>query len=127
MAHTFRLAALVLLALTAAGQAVAQDQIRAKAGEETRIAALGSLRSKADCSVNPAPAVSIVEPARHGTIRIVKGRLRTNRFPECPDAEIPVTVVFYKSQPEFKGSDQITLSIQFPEQVSSKTVSVLVE
>lgn len=112
---------------TSAGvHAFAQDTSKAKSGEETRLAVLGSL--KADCSVNPAPTVKVLQAAAHGTVRIAKARLKTQRFPKCAKVEVPVQVISYRSNPGFKGQDDAVVEISFkPGEASSRTFSIIVE
>lgn len=97
-----------------------------KSGEEARIAALGSM--KPDCTVNPAPEVKISEPAAHGVVRITNAKLKTNRYPNCPGATIPVKVVFYTSAPGFTGEDRVGLEVSFkPGEPSIETIVVTVQ
>ncbi|MCP4385230.1 MAG: hypothetical protein GY798_28115 [Hyphomicrobiales bacterium] len=117
------IAFLVSAALDSA--AIAQDVKTAESGEETRIAVLGSFET--DCEINPAPRVSVIEPAVHGTIRIVGATLETNRFPDCPGIKVPVQVVFYTSKPGFTGDDKAILEVSDrPGTSTIRTVSISV-
>lgn len=79
-------------------------------GEEVRLAVLGSM--KTNCTVNPPPEVRVSGDIAEGVVRIATAKLTTNRFPDCPDAEIPVKVVFYKASSTASGSDNVTLEIE---------------
>src|SRR5262245_60808022 len=103
--NIFMLAAVAILG----GEASAQDTYEVKAGEEVRLAVLGSM--KANCEGNPAPEVRVAGPVALGSIRIASAKLKTNRFPKCPDVELPVRVIFYKAAPNVSGTDLVTLEI----------------
>jgi len=94
---------------TLGSAAFAQQAYEVKAGEEVRLAVLGSM--KANCEANPAPEVRVSGPVALGSIRIASAKLKTNRFPKCPDAELPVRVIFYKAAPDVSGTDLVTVEI----------------
>jgi hypothetical protein len=96
----------------------------AKSGEEIQVAALGSL-NKQTCVGNARPSVKLSQPPAHGFVRMADATMKTNRFPNCPAAEIAVKVVFYKSQPDYTGTDLIVLDVSFPSgSPSQQTVAV---
>jgi hypothetical protein len=78
-------------------------------GAEIQIGVHGSLQK--DCTPNPTPDVRILKPSAHGVVRIAAATLRTNRFPSCPNASVPVMVVFYKANADAIGWDSVTLEV----------------
>jgi hypothetical protein len=100
--------------LCAAGLANASSQrlqkaIRGIAGEEIRVAVLGSPRP--DCTAGPRPQVRVVELPKNGTVRVGPRTLSTSRIRNCPRIDVPVTIVFYTSRSGFSGTDAFTLEV----------------
>src|ERR1700682_3577646 len=104
LAHSLALAAAFALTYGSAPRADDAPKV-VKSGEEGRIAVLGSL--KEGCTPNPHPTVSVAQVASHGVLRIAGATMKTDRFPKCPGIEIPVTVVFYKSEANYIGQDSV--------------------
>ncbi len=117
---------LSLLTATCFGfDALAQQKaVQAKSGEEVRIGVYGSLKSSETCLANPAPQVRVMKPAAHGTITLKRARLKTDRFKQCPDVQIPVVVAFYNSTPGYTGTDEVELSVAMPEKTLTPTISL---
>jgi hypothetical protein len=111
--------------LLGSNEAVAQEPVKVKSGEEARLAALGSIRP--DCAPNPAPEVRLSKAASHGMIRIASGRITTDRFPNCPGATVPVKVVFYQSSSDFRGHDRVVLNVDQDGQVTNTAIDIEVE
>jgi hypothetical protein len=118
--------AAVGLALVSSSGLAGETTKIAVTGQETRVAALGSMGS--GCKPNPAPDVSVAQNASYGVIRIVSATMKTNRFRQCPEAEIPVKVVFYKSQPNYVGEDKVVLDVSFVDgTASSESINITVK
>jgi len=85
-------------------------------GAEIRVAAIASLN--ADCSPNAVPTVRILKKPSNGKLRIqeiryvVARRAKSNRH-HCNGKEVDANGVFYRSRPEFTGSDSTLLEIDF--------------
>ena len=102
--------AIVGFAVVAALSSLAKAETKqVSAGAEIQIGVHGSL--KKDCTPNPVPDIRVLRPAAHGVVRIASATLRTNRFPSCPNASVPVMVVFYKANADAIGWDTITLEV----------------
>jgi hypothetical protein len=102
------MAAFAALLVALAQPATAQETARAKAGEEVRVGWIGSVGE--NCQARPAPSVKPSSVAGHGQIKLMKGTVKTDTIASCPGMEIPAVVVFYKSSPDFKGTDSFALS-----------------
>jgi hypothetical protein len=94
--------------------ALAQDQtlehtLKGKTGQNIRIGVFASMR--ADCKSGPLPTIRLKVPPVHGNVTVKQGKLRTTNFRQCLAAEVPAFIVFYKSKPEFSGSDTVTLEV----------------
>ena len=102
--------AIVFLAVLAALSSLAEAETKqVSPGAEVQIGVHGSLQK--DCTPNPAPDIRILKPSSHGVVRIASATLRTNRFPSCPNASVPVMVVFYKANADAIGWDSVTLEV----------------
>jgi hypothetical protein len=54
--------------------------------------------------------------------------LKSKQYPKCADAVIPVTVVFYKSNPNFKGQDSAIIELSFkPGEAAIRKLDIEVE
>src|SRR5262249_16781081 len=53
----------------------------------------------------------LVDPAANGTVKLRKAKVRTNKVPRCPSAELPAWVVFYRAKPGYCGTDNFTLEV----------------
>ena len=103
--------AILGLAVAAAVSSLAKAETKqVSPGVEAQIGVHGSIQK--DCTPNPAPDIRILRPSSHGVVRIASATLRTkNRFPSCPNASVPVMVVFYKANPDAIGWDSVTLEV----------------
>jgi hypothetical protein len=102
--------AVACLAVAAALSSLANAETKqVSPGVEIQIGVHGSLRK--DCTPNPAPDIRILKPSSHGVVRLASATLRTNRFPSCPNASVPVMVVFYKANADAIGWDSVTLEV----------------
>ena len=110
--------------------ALAQDQtlehsFKGKTGQNIRIGVFFSMR--ADCKSGPLPTIRLKVPPVHGNVTVKQGKLRTTNLRQCLAAEVPAFIVFYKSKPEFSGSDVVTLEVVNPSgktQLQKITVTV---
>jgi hypothetical protein len=111
--------------LAAVHAASAQEKVTAKSGEEVRAGWIGIV--KKDCSTEPPPRVRPSDMAGHGQIRLSKAKVKTNSIEACPGVEVPAVIVFYTSQPGFRGEDQFTLQVGQGEKAQKRTYMVNVE
>ena len=102
--------------------AVAQETVSAKSGKEVRVGWIGSVGE--NCQAKPAPSVKPASVAEHGQIKLMKGKVKTDSIARCPGIEIPAVVVFYKSSPDFKGTDSFALSTAGSDKDRTFTIKV---
>jgi hypothetical protein len=103
---------LFMLALggAALGQVQSSERaVKGQAGQDIRIGVFASIRS--DCKSGALPTIKLKEPPAHGNVTVKQGKLRTTNFKQCLAVEVPAFIVFYKSKPEFSGTDAVTLEI----------------
>jgi hypothetical protein len=115
------LAALLLVPCLAVAQPVTKS-VSGKAGEEIRVAVLGTPRP--DCTAGPRPEVKLLNPASNGQVRLGPRTLRTTRVNNCPAMELPVIVVSYTSRLGFVGTDRFEFEANLGTVVQRQTVTV---
>jgi hypothetical protein len=118
---------LILAAILLAGDAQAQDaaqgssrprpaqpptvqEVKGAAGRDIRIMVLTNL--KPDCTSGPLPNIRLVTPPANGKIAVRRVRLNATNVRQCLAVEIPALVAFYRSAPEFEGSDTVMVEIR---------------
>ena len=99
---------LVTTAATAE-EALQEHSISGPSGQQIRAGWFGNLTS--DCNSGPLPQTRLVNPAANGTVTLRKAKVRTNKVPRCPSAELPAMVVFYRAKPGYCGTDHFTLEV----------------
>lgn len=87
--------------------------VKARAGRETRVVVLTNV--KPDCTSGPLPNVRLISPPANGKIAVRRGRFRATNVRQCLAIEVPALIAFYRSAPDFQGSDTVILEIR-PEQ-----------
>src|SRR6516165_11409450 len=99
------------LATTAATaqEALQEHSIFGPSGQDIHAGWFGNLTS--DCRSGPLPQTRLVNPAANGTVNLRNAKVRTNKFPRCPSAELPAVVVFYRAKPGYCGTDHFTLEV----------------
>jgi hypothetical protein len=93
----------------AAQEALKEHSVSGSAGQDIRAGWFGILNP--DCSSGPLPQTHLVNPAANGTVKLSKAKVRTNKVPRCPNAELPALVVFYRAKPGYCGTDNFTLEV----------------
>ena len=99
---------LVTTAATAQ-EAIEEHSVSGPAAQDIRAGWFGKLNP--DCSSGPLPQARLVSPAANGTVKLHKAKVRTNKVPRCPSAELPAWVVFYRAKPGYCGTDNFTLEV----------------
>jgi hypothetical protein len=87
-----------------------EREIKGSAGRDIRVLVLTNVRP--DCTSGPLPTVRLVTPPANGKITVRRVRLNATNVRQCLSLEIPALVAFYRSAPEFEGSDSITVEIR---------------
>jgi hypothetical protein len=96
----------------AIAQTTTHSSAKAEAGKPSRIGYYAIF--KKDCSPGPIPEVRVTEPPKHGHLIVQKAKVRTNRVANCPGAEGPAHVVFYRARPDYTGEDTVTYEVTKP-------------
>jgi hypothetical protein len=105
--------ALFLISPAAAQDATVEREITGGAGQNIRIGVFVNIRP--DCTSGPLPAIRLTVPPEHGTVTVRGGRIRTTNIRHCLAIEVPAFVAFYRSKPDFTGTDRLTLEIKNPD------------
>ena len=108
----FVVAALLTGAAAASAEEPTPDKATVSSGEEVRLGAYALFEK--DCSPGPMPTVRVPATPQHGVIVVRKGKLRTRRVADCPIAEGPASIVFYRAAKGFIGSDAVTFEVVNP-------------
>jgi len=103
----------LLLALSGAAWSQAQPSTREYKGEPNRDIRVGVFANiRGDCSAGPLPTIRLVQPPANGKVEVKTGKVRGTNFRQCLAVEVPAYVAFYRSKPEFNGTDEFTLEIK---------------
>jgi methyl coenzyme M reductase alpha subunit len=74
----------------------------------------------ANCEVEAYPEISVVRGPEKGTVSVEKGKAyprytRENIRFECDRNPAGATIVFYQSDPNYRGRDSFTITVRFPD------------
>jgi hypothetical protein len=118
---------LVLFAAAALAQSnSAYRSADAVAGKLHRLGVYGSVQK--DCTSGPLPTIRVVTPPKHGELNVRSGKLKAGRITRCPRLEAAAQGVFYKANPTFKGTDEVSYEVRSASgKVESHTVRVTVK
>ncbi|MXQ14091.1 4-aminobutyrate aminotransferase [Microvirga makkahensis] len=118
---------LVLSATAALAQAnSAYRSTDAIAGKTHRLGVYGNVRK--DCTSGPLPTVRVVTPPRHGELNVRSGKLKAGRIPRCPTLEPTAQGIFYKANPTYKGTDEVSYEVRSASgKVETHTVRISVK
>lgn len=119
--------ALVLSATAALAQAnSAYRSTDAVAGKTHRLGVYGNVQK--DCTSGPLPTVRVVTPPKHGELNVRSGKLKAGRISRCPKLEPTAQGVFYKANPTYKGTDEVSYEVRSASgKVESHTVRISVK
>src|SRR5262245_64778521 len=110
---------LTLVTTAAAGQeALKEHSVSGPAAQDIRAGWFGKLNP--DCSSGPLPQARLINPATNGTVALRRAKVRTGNVRQCPNAELPALVVFYRAKPGYSGTDSFTLEVTGESGVSSR-------
>jgi len=70
---------------------------------------------KPDCTSGPLPTIRLVNPPANGTLTIRRGKVNATNYKKCLALEVPGFVAFYKSKPDFTGTDVATVEVTYPQ------------
>jgi hypothetical protein len=104
--------------VAAAQEALKEHSVSGPAAQEIRAGWFGKLNP--DCSSGPLPQARLINPATNGTVALRRAKVRTSNVRQCPNAELPALVVFYRAKPGYSGTDSFTLEVTGESGVSSR-------
>jgi hypothetical protein len=90
-----------------------ERELKAAPGRELRVGVYTDIR--ADCTSGPLPVIRLAAPPAHGAVTVKRGTLKATNLRQCLATEAPAFVAFYRAVPDFRGSDQFTLEITWPD------------
>jgi hypothetical protein len=98
----------------------------AVAGKRQRLGAYGNVQK--DCTSGPLPAVRVLTPPKHGELEVRSGKLKAGRISRCPSLEPTAQGVFYKANPSYTGTDEVSYEVKSASgKVESHTVRITVK
>lgn len=68
----------------------------------------------ADCTSGALPALRLVTAPSNGTINIKQAKIRATNYKQCLALEVPGFIAFYKSKPDFNGTDTVVIEVKYP-------------
>ena len=96
------------------------------AGKSHRLGVYGNVQK--DCTSGPLPTVRVVTPPKHGELNVRSGKLKAGRITRCPRLEAAAQGVFYKANPTFKGTDEVSYEVKSASgKIETHTVRVTVK
>lgn len=109
--------------LGVAGQAGAQNapttepqiverSVKALPSRDTQVGLYINVRP--DCTSGPLPTIRLASPPASGKIVVRTGRVKATNYKACLALEVPAYVAFYKSPPDFVGSDTLMIEVKYP-------------
>ena len=121
--------ATALTAMTLAASAEEQTverELKAQAGREIRVGTYVSIRP--DCTSGPLPAIRLVENPANGAVTVRSGKIWATNVRQCLAVEVPGFVAFYKSKPDFSGTDTFLIEVKFTDgKIQNQRIRVVVQ
>ncbi len=66
-----------------------------------------------DCSSGPLPTIRLVNPPLSGKLTVKKAKASATNYKQCLALEVPAYVEFYRSRPDFVGSDTMMVEVRY--------------
>ena len=96
------------------------------AGKAERLGVYGNVQK--DCTSGPLPTVRVVTPPKHGELNVRSGTLKVGRITRCPKLAPKAQGIFYKANPGYKGSDEVSYEVRSASgKVEAHTVRITVK
>jgi hypothetical protein len=96
------------------------------AGKPRGLGVYGNVQK--DCTSGPPPTIRVVTPPKHGELNVRSGTLKAGRITRCPNLAPKAQGVFYKANPTFKGTDEVSYEVRSASgKVESHTVRITVK
>jgi hypothetical protein len=87
-----------------------EREVKAQAGRQVRVGTYFSL--KRDCTPGQLPAIRLVENPANGAVVVRSGKVRATNVRQCLAVEVPAYVAFYRSKPDFSGTDTFLIELK---------------
>ena len=68
-----------------------------------------------DCTAGPLPSIQLTSQPEHGKVTVKRGKVSATNYKQCLAFELPGFIAFYRSRPDFSGTDAFTLEVKFPD------------
>jgi hypothetical protein len=72
------------------------------------------LNVQPDCTSGTLPAIRLVSPPANGAVNIKRGKVSATNYKQCLALEVPGFIAFYRSKPDFSGTDILTIEVKYP-------------
>lgn len=93
------------------------------AGKSRRLGVYGNVTK--DCTSGPLPTIRVVTPPKHGELNVRSGTLKAGRITRCPKLEAKAQGVFYKANPQYTGTDEVSYEVRSASgKIESHTVKI---
>ena len=126
--HTLLVFGALALGMTSSASAQVQTVERSAKGQSAKDIRLGVyINVQPDCTSGALPVIRLLTPPAHGKVTVKKGKVNATNFKQCLALEVPGYVAFYRSLPNFAGTDKLTMEVKYPggrTEVQNVTVSV---
>jgi hypothetical protein len=104
----------------------AEREVKAQAGRQVRVGTYFSL--KRDCTPGQLPAIRLVEKPANGAVVVRSAKVRATNVRQCLAVEVPAYVAFYRSKPDFSGTDTFLIELKAADgQVRHQRIRVVVQ
>ena len=108
---------LVILIFGSATWVLAQAQIveRTAKGQPNKDIQVGIyINVRPDCTSGPLPSIQLIKPPEHGKVVVRKANISATNYKQCLALEVPAFVAYYRSSPDFFGTDVLRLEVKYP-------------
>src|SRR5438552_2628102 len=103
-------AALIAVALGSSAVAQTQTVDRTAKGDPGKDIRVGVyINVKPDCTSGPLPTIRLAVAPENGTVVVKKANAQATNYKQCLALEVPAYVAFYRSKPNFVGTDVLNL------------------
>ena len=100
------------LATALAESRTTEKSARAQSGKDIRIGVY--INVQPDCTSGPLPTIRLSAPPVNGTVRVRKASVSATNYKQCLALQVPGFVAFYRSRPNFSGTDTLELEVTYP-------------
>jgi hypothetical protein len=69
---------------------------------------------KPDCSSGPLPTIRLATPPANGKVTVKRATVNATNYKQCLALQVPAFVALYRANPEFVGSDLLSIEVRYP-------------